>query len=65
MAISPTAPCAVRGVSCFCAATQAAAGELQTSHVGETQQGPEAPKVIPVIPTAQKTSGPGLGIKWT
>lgn len=43
MAISPTAPCAVRGASCSCAATQAAAGELQTSRVGETQQGPEAP----------------------
>lgn len=48
-AISPTAPCAVRAVNCFCAVTQAAAGEWPLMQDG--QEGLEC-RVVPTDPAA-------------
>lgn len=48
-AISPTAPCAVRAVSCFCAVTQAAAGEWPSMRDGQEGLGC---RVVPTDPAA-------------
>lgn len=48
-ATSPTAPCAARAASCFCAATQAAVGECRSVGLDERALDP---RLYPTVPAA-------------